>query len=280
MDSSLTSTIAWDAPSPIERIPKRIHYIWFGGNPLGELERACITSWETHCPDYEIVRWDESNFNVRVCSYISEAYDAGKWAFVSDFARLWVLVNYGGIYLDTDVELLRPLDAFLSHEAFSGFETDASVSTGILACEKGSPLFKALLNDYSSRHFKRDDGSFDMTTNVKVITDELLTRGLKPNGRYQVVEGLTLYPTEWFSPKDQETGEIRSSEHTCAIHHFGGSWLSPADREVRETIQKLQREHPEIGSRRAEVLSKLIYCLRHHDLSLARQALRRKLGNR
>ena len=122
-------------------IPKTIHYIWFGGNPLPEDAKRCIDTWKKYCPDYEIKEWNESNFDVAQNDYIKEAYEAKKWAFVSDYARLKVLVEYGGIYMDTDVEVLKPLDRFLSERAFSGFEDADAIPAGIMACEKGFELF-------------------------------------------------------------------------------------------------------------------------------------------
>ncbi|MBQ7544534.1 MAG: hypothetical protein IJT02_06275 [Synergistaceae bacterium] len=139
-------------------IPKVIHYCWFGGKPLPELAQKCLASWEKFCPDYEIVRWDESNFNVNCCDYVREAYEAKKWAFVSDYARLKVLVDNGGVYMDTDVEVIKPLDEFLVHEAFSGFESEKAIPTGIMACEKGFAPFAEMLADYHTRHFYRRGG--------------------------------------------------------------------------------------------------------------------------
>ena len=139
-------------------IPKVIHYCWFGGKPLPELARKCLASWKKFCPDYEIVRWDESNFDVACCDYVKEAYEAKKWAFVSDYARLKALVDNGGVYMDTDVEVIRPLDEFLRHEAFSGFEDDKMISTGIMASVKGFAPFAEMLADYHTRHFYRRRG--------------------------------------------------------------------------------------------------------------------------
>ena len=123
-------------------IPKIIHYCWFGGNPLPPLALKCIESWKKYCPDYEIKIWDESNFDININKYATEAYEAKKWAFVSDVARLWVLYNYGGIYMDTDLEVIKPLDEFLYHKAFSGFEDEVNIPTGIIASEKNNNWIK------------------------------------------------------------------------------------------------------------------------------------------
>lgn len=206
-------------------IPKVIHYIWFGGNPLTPLAEKCISSWREFCPDYEIVRWDESNFDDGGNRYFREAIEAKKWAFASDYARLKVLVENGGFYMDTDVEVLKPLDRFLSDEALSGFETESRVPTGLMACRDSFPLFARLLHDYDDRNFIKSNGQLDLTTNVTLITNACLEEGLVLNGEKQTVAGFTLYPKDWFCPKDHDTGRIELTENSHTIHHFDGSWL-------------------------------------------------------
>lgn len=251
--------------NPNQIIPKTIHYIWFGGNPLGEKELACIESWKKFCPDYEIVRWDESNFDVRANQYCSEAYDAKKWAFVSDYARLWVLVNHGGIYMDTDVEVVKPLDRFLIHEAFSGFESNCDILTGLMSCRCGFPLFADLLHDYDDRAFVRGDGSLDTTTNVTAITKACLKRGFVPNNKYQVIDGFALYPSDWFCPKDHDSGLMHLTENTHAIHHFAGSWLSPADQEIFDHKHRIMERHPGMSLKLAAAAANASYGFKHGD---------------
>lgn len=205
-------------------IPKKIHYIWFGKNPLPKLAIKCIESWKKYCPDYEIIQWNEDNFDINMCDYMKEAYEAKKWAFVSDYARLYVLTKYGGVYMDTDVELQKPLDSFLSCEAFSGFESSGEIPTGIMAAEKGQRLFCELLNDYNGVHFIKDDGTYDFTTNVQRITETCLKYGLHLDNKLQTVNGFTLYPMDYFCPKDATTRVLRITENTVAVHHFDGSW--------------------------------------------------------
>ena len=211
----------------INMIPKTIHYCWFGGKPLPELALKCIESWKKFCPDYEIVRWDETNFDVGSCAYVREAYEAKKYAFVSDYARLKILVEYGGVYMDTDVEVIKPLDKFMSEQAFSGFESETMIPTGIMACEKGFAPFREMLNEYDARHFLLSDGSFDLTTNVKVITDYWLMRGFTPNNTKQTINGFTIYPKDYFCPKNYVTRKIEITENTYMIHHFADSWFPP-----------------------------------------------------
>ena len=208
-------------------IPKKIHYCWFGRNPLPELAKNCIASWKKYLPEYEIIEWNEDNFDINENEYVSEAYSSKKWAFVTDYVRLKALVEYGGIYMDTDVEVTKPLDRFLNHHAFSGFEDVESVPTGIMACEKGFELFETLLKTYENRHFIKEDGSLDITTNTTSITEFCLAHGLILNNQLQEIEGFALYPNDFFCPKDPDTNQIMITENTYTIHHFAGSWSSP-----------------------------------------------------
>lgn len=211
-------------------IPKKIHYIWFGGNPLTPLAEKCIASWRKYCPDYEIVRWDESNFNIYLNRYCQEAYEAKKWAFASDYARLWVLVNEGGIYMDTDVELLRSLDDFLELQSFSGFEAYDRLPTGLMASCRQQSFFVKLLNDYDNRRFVLPDGSFDLTTNVESITKACVDAGAVLDNSKQTVEGFTLFPSDYFCPKDPADLKLHLTKNSYAIHHFDGSWVTPKER--------------------------------------------------
>lgn len=207
-------------------IPKIVHYCWFGGKPLPELARKCIASWKKYLPDYEIKEWNEQNFDINRIAYVREAYEARKFAFVTDYVRLYVLYQEGGIYMDTDVEVLKPLDRFLTHVAFSGFENDTMIPTGIMASEKGGKWVKENLEYYDGKHFVHADDSMDMTTNVAIITDYMLKQGLMQNNTFQDFPGLfTLYPNDYFCPKDHGTGQIRLTENTYCIHHFAMSWM-------------------------------------------------------
>lgn len=207
-------------------IPSKIHYCWFGGNPLPELSQKCIASWKKYCPDYEIIEWNETNFDINCCDYVKEAYEAKKWAFVSDVVRLYALVNYGGIYMDTDVEVLKPLDDLLEYEAVSGFESIDRISTGFMACRKEHPLFKEFLDEYNNSHFIKQNGELDLTTNVIRITNICLKYGLKLDGSFQTINSFTLFPHDYFCPKSVDTGIITVTDNTYTIHHFDGSWLS------------------------------------------------------
>ena len=208
-------------------IPKTIHYCWFGRGPKNELAIKCIESWKKFLPDYEIKEWNEDNFDVNLYPYAKEALENRKFAFVTDVVRLYALYTEGGVYMDTDVEVLKTYDPFLHHHMFSGFETDGNVPTGMMAAEEGSLWAKELLEQYNDRKFVLADGSLDLTTNTSVITNYMLSKGLILNNKYQDFNGLcTMYPSDYFCPKDHRTGKIHLTKNTVCIHHFAGSWLN------------------------------------------------------
>lgn len=211
-------------------IPKKIHYCWFGGKDLPKLAEQCINSWKKYCPDYEIVRWDENSFDINSNIYVKEAYNAKKYAFVTDYVRLYALYTQGGIYMDTDVEVLKNLDQFLKNKAFSGFETDTTIPTGIMGAESGTKIFKELLDYYKDKHFIQKNGSIDMTTNVIIITDMMSQKGFTPNNKLQTVADFTLYPKEYFCPIDYQTKKKNITDNTYTIHWFAGSWKSGKDK--------------------------------------------------
>ena len=225
-------------------IPKKIHYCWFGKNPLPEMAKNCIASWKKYCPDYEIIEWNEENFDVNCCAYSAEAYASKKWAFVSDVARLYALVTEGGIYMDTDVEVLKPLDDVLCYEAISGFECYDRIPTGLMACEKDHPFFRELLNEYDTAHFIKSDGEMDLTTNVTRITNACLKHGLVLNNTLQTVNGFTLFPSDYFCPKDFETKVLTITDNTYTIHHFDGSWLPEEERYALQIRPRLAKFMP------------------------------------
>lgn len=215
-------------------IPKIIHYCWFGENELSPLAKKCIDSWKKHCPNYQIIEWNEKNFDISCNDYVREAYEFKKYAFVTDYVRLYVMYTYGGIYMDTDVEVVNNLDQFLIHEAFSGFEDDAHIPTGIMACEKNFTLFGELLDYYKGKHFIKENGEFDLKTNVETITNLLSQKGFVPNGKLQSVENFTLYPKEYFCPLDYHTRILNKTKNTCTIHWFNASWHTEEENILHE----------------------------------------------
>lgn len=205
-------------------IPKIIHYCWFGNGEMPDLYKKCIASWEKVLPEYEIMRWDEQSFDINSNEYVKEAYRNGKFAFVTDYVRLYALFNYGGVYMDTDVEAIRPLDRFLKDQAFSGFEKKDSVPTGIMAAEKGNSVIFDLLSDYDNMSFYNEDGSLNLTTNVKTITDYFIQKGIQLNGKEQVIDGFHMYPQRYFCTNSIALVFGLSPRTVYVVHHNGGGW--------------------------------------------------------
>lgn len=207
-------------------ISKVIHYCWFGRGQMPKLALKCIESWKKYCPDYEIKEWNEDNFDLDLFPYVREAYDARKFAFVTDVVRLYALYHEGGIYMDTDVEVIKPLDSLLTYDAVSGFESPTQIPTGLMASRDGHPLFKELLEEYDGIHFLRPDGTLDITTNVIRISNTCRKYGLRLDNTLQTVRGFTLLPKDYLCPIEQEGHRLVLTENTLCIHHFAGSWVT------------------------------------------------------
>ncbi len=205
-------------------IPKIIHYCWFGKGRMPELYQKCIESWKKNLPEYSVMCWNEDTFDINSNKYVKEAYEKKKYAFVTDYVRLFVLFTYGGIYMDTDVEVVKPLDKFLNNEAFSGFEKKDSVPTGIMAAEKGNPVIEALLCDYYSMKFVLEDGTLNLTTNVITITNYFANNGLKLNGKEQIIKGFHLYPQRYFCTNSILLVFNKTPRNVYTVHHYGGGW--------------------------------------------------------
>ena len=205
-------------------IPKIIHYCWFGRGKKSELIEKCIESWKRFCPDYEIIEWNEDMLDMEANLYIKQAYEAKKWAFVSDYARLYALYHKGGIYLDTDVEILKPLDEFLDQDSFTGFEAKDSPVTAVMAAHKENPIIKMLLDYYDTASFVNEDGSLNMITNTHIITEYFVKEGVKLNGKKQTVGGMTIYPQIVFCPNNFSRVFKTPSKKSYTIHHFDQSW--------------------------------------------------------
>ena len=210
-------------------IPKTIHYCWFGRGELTPLAKKCIASWRQFFPGYEIKEWNEDNFDVNLIPYTADAYKAGKYAFVSDYARFWVLYHFGGVYFDTDVEVIRQIDDVLEKGPFMGFEllgAKPAVAPGLgLAAEPGMSLYKAILDQFEKMSFLTENGSLNPYTMIPMVTDLLKERGLTGNGMIEQVAGVSIYPPDWFNPFDDATGRLRNTENTRTIHWFAKSWL-------------------------------------------------------
>ena len=205
-------------------IPKIIHYCWFGNNEMNEVGKRCIATWKKYLPDYDIIEWNEDNFDININQYVKEAYQMKKWAFVSDYVRLYALKEYGGIYMDADVEVIKNLDKLIEHSAFIGRESEEGLITATMGFEKNHPLLSELLEYYKDKAFIKEDGSCDNTTNVKIITDILLKKGAKKGNDFQKIDDLVIYPKEYFCANDYRTHIVETTENTYTIHHFNASW--------------------------------------------------------
>jgi hypothetical protein len=222
-------------------IPKIIHYCWFGRNPLPESAQKCIASWRKFFPGYEIKEWNEDNFDVNQIPYVSEAYAAGKYAFVSDYARFKILYDNGGLYFDTDVEVIRSFDDILDKGAFMGCELTPELSTGVnpglgLGVAPGLGLYAELLDIYSELRFINPDGSQNLTTIVRYTTDLLVRKGLKPISELQQIAGVTIYPNDYFNPLNDNIGKLEITPNTHSIHWYSKTWL-----DVNPVRMKLSR---------------------------------------
>ena len=218
---------------------KVIHYCWFGRGEKPELVKKCIASWQKFCPDYEIIEWNEDNFDIRSCKFVEEAYSDRNFAFVSDYVRAYVLYSQGGIYMDTDVEILASLDRFLDDKVFLGFEEGNFVGTCVMGVEKGHELMKMYLDHYENAVYFNPDGTKYKDTNVVLLTKLLEEKGLELNGKKQTVGDITVYPRTVFSPYDYINGINYITEDSAAIHHFAQLWLPKRVRLKTEIKKKI-----------------------------------------
>ncbi|WP_440603781.1 glycosyltransferase family 32 protein [Bacillus sp. GB_SG_008] len=215
----------------MDKIPRIIHYCWFGEKEKPDIVKRCIDSWERNLSEYEIKEWNENNFDINCNSYVSEAYKSRKFAFVSDYVRVYALYKFGGIYLDTDVEVFRPFGNMLHHDSFWGFEQENYIATSTIGATKGNELIKIFLDSYKEKSFIKEDGSYDDLTNVAIVTEILKDMGLKTNGEYQEIEDIgAFYPQTYFSPYDYINCRKFITKNTYAMHHFYKSWLPPKAR--------------------------------------------------
>lgn len=205
-------------------IPKIIHYCWFGRGEKNELIRHCMDSWKKHLPDYDIVEWNEDRFDVDSTLWTKQAYEAKKWAFVSDYVRLYALNTQGGLYFDTDVEILKPLDHFLDNDLLLGFESKDMPTTAVIGAKAGNQIIQTLLCEYMEKPFLREDGSYDTLPNPYVIMPYLEKLGIRKNGREQFGSGYHIYPAIVFSPNNFTRIWDKPSAKSYSIHHFDQSW--------------------------------------------------------
>lgn len=221
-------------------IPKIIHYCWFGRGEMPKLMKKCIKSWKKFCPDWEIVEWNEDNFDVNSILWTKQAYEARKYAFVSDYVRLKALYEIGGVYLDTDVELVQPIDKFLKHEAFSGFECADAVQTGVIGSIGGHPVIASWLEWYTDRPYLID-GKPEMMPNVSFITEDLKSKGLRMDDSRQEINGMIIYPQTWFCPLSAVSIEKRITADTHVLHYFTSTWRTEKAKKDFARVKRHQR---------------------------------------
>ena len=225
-------------------IPKKIHYCWFGGNELDDISKKCIESWRKFCPEYEIVEWNESNFPYDKNSFTKDAYECKKWAFVSDYARLYIIYNNGGIYLDTDVELIKSLDDLLEEKCFLGVEKGSGcVATGLgFGAEKNNSIIKELLDEY-------ENVKFDADNTYNFLCPELNTNPLYKydfeigSERVLKLDNCTIYPSEYFCPVNYKSLECDITDNTYSIHHYAASWQTEKKRELTQIKKAISQKY-------------------------------------
>lgn len=222
-------------------IPKIIHYCWFGKGEKPESAQRCIDSWKRFCPNFEIREWNEDNCDYLAMPFTAEAYEKKKYAFVSDVMRLVVLEKYGGVYFDTDVELIKDISPLLGDEGFIGFENDMYVNSGqIIASVPHQPVIQAMIEEYKTLHFVQPDGSVTPIGCPKVNTAVMKRFGLETNGKEQFVAGVRVYPADYFNPLDSVTGKLTKTANTYSIHWYSMTWL-PKYKRVRVKIGRFVR---------------------------------------
>lgn len=259
-------------------IPKIIHFCWFSaepGTPYPKLVQECISSWKKTLPDYTIMEWNASNANLNACDYVKEAYAAQKYAFVSDYVRLDALNRYGGIYLDTDVMVMRSFDSLLNNSAFAGFETSISVGTCVIGSQPSNPLIQEMLENYHHRHFILPDGSFDTTPNPVLLTKLCRARGLQYIDQEQSLPDIHIYPMTCFGPFHpyRKEGEL-FSDKTYSNHLFNGAWIDSETKAVMLYTRKFKRV---LGEHLGGHLGALLYRIQHDGFFKTMQTYQAKL---
>ncbi|MEZ3463488.1 MAG: hypothetical protein K1W23_15330 [Lachnospiraceae bacterium] len=220
-------------------IPKTIHYCWFGKKAIPDQYKRWMESWYKYCPDYEIKEWNETNYDISKNKYMLQAYENEKWGFVPDYARLDIIYHYGGIYLDTDIELVDNLDDLLYQDGFIGFQSEKHVNCGMgFGAVRGLEIIKEMRDCYKDKSFLREDGTMDLIESPYIQTDFLKKRGLMDNGEYQIVDHLTVYPEKVLGGKNLLTRKIETLPYTKSIHHFSGSWM---EKEIIDQVDQLEQ---------------------------------------
>ena len=247
-------------------IPKIIHYCWFGRTQLSSNNIKCIESWKKYCPDYRIIEWNEDNFDLQTAPlYVRQAYDEKKWAFVTDYVRLYIIYSYGGVYFDTDVELIKNIDALLEYNAFFGFENNRYVATGLgFGAISGFELIKKLLDDYERCPFITDNGKYDMMPCPERNAHVFREYGLEENGEKQLLrDNVIVLSKEYLCPIDYTTSRKRITAHTFSIHWYDGSWVDEESKKYKQKQMWLARF---VGEKNADTILGITLCMKREGI--------------
>lgn len=247
-------------------IPKIIHYCWFGGKPLDELALKCINSWKEYFPDYEIIQWNEQNFDINQMEFMKKAYMNEKWAFVSDVARLIVIYNFGGLYFDTDVEIVSNYEDILKNDiqGFMGYEKTNAVTTGSgFGAVPKHPFVEALINVYKDLDYEHYAECLSEIACPILTTQLLVNHGYIVEDRMQKCCNLLIYPSEYFSPIDYMSGRLTKTELTHSIHWYNGSWNTEETKKELAVAQRLRRV---FGTKMGEIFYGVISCIKKEGL--------------
>lgn len=230
------------------KIPKIIHYVWLGGNKKPDYLIKNIESWKKYCPDYQIIEWNEQNFDINSNTYLKEAIEQKKWAFASDYVRIKVVHEYGGIYMDTDVELLKPIDGFLDADFFTNFENLVMLCFAVIGAKPNSVILEKMLSYYEGKHFVLDEkkGKLDLTTNV--ILGSVMMRddfGFNLDDTYQekIIEGekVVCYPHDYFFAQDYVSKEINLTENSHGVHIYASSWIGKKQNKEDRFVENIRK---------------------------------------
>lgn len=269
------------------RIPKIIHYCWFGNNPPPVEARNYIASWKKYLPDYKVKEWNENNFDLHICPYVEEAYKAKKWAFVSDYSRFWILYNYGGLYFDTDVELIKGIYDIIDYGPFMGSDPNGNkgcrVAAGLgLSTTPHHPFYKKIIGYYDGQHFELRPNIYNDETVVTKITKLLAAEGYKGNRCIEIVDGISIYPPDFFCPMDAETGTLNITSNTRSIHWYMSSWKSKDEIVIHKKAVRLYRKIPnrfgKIIGQSYENVAKYIYFLKEEGIVGVNNRMIRKIN--
>ena len=228
-------------------IPKKIHYCWFGRNEIPEKTVRCIESWKKYCPDYEIIQWNENNYDINKIRYMKDAYKEKKWAFVSDYARLDVIYQYGGIYLDTDVELVNSLDDLLEYDLFFAVEKqNKNINTGLGFGGKAKHIvLRENMEIYKNISFYNEDGSLNLVSCPEYTTSYFKQKGYKVEDKTQKIDDVIIFSSEYFCPIDFQTGEKIITEKTYGIHWYDATWFPESDKKIHDIEKKIRHKFPQ-----------------------------------